>query len=49
MIYGRFGHKLTIERKATIDDIKPMTGHKPDKQDRQAIRKQLVLDREVHR
>lgn len=38
MIYGRFGHALTIERKATIDDIEPLTGHRPDKQDRDALR-----------
>lgn len=37
-IYGRFGHKLTIERKATLEDIKPLTGRKPDKQDREALK-----------
>lgn len=37
MIYGRFGHALTIERMATIDDVKPLTGRRPDKVDREAI------------
>lgn len=36
-IYGRFGHELTIERVATLADIKPLTGRKPDKLDREAL------------
>jgi hypothetical protein len=36
-IYGRFGHELTIERMATLADIKPLTGRKPDKIDRESL------------
>lgn len=36
-IYGRFGHELTIERMAVLADIKPLTGRKPDKIDKQSI------------
>jgi hypothetical protein len=37
MIYGRFGDTVTVERYATIADVKRLDGRKPDKQDRQMI------------
>lgn len=37
MIYGRFGHKLTIERMAVIGDVKRFTGWRPCQRDREAI------------
>lgn len=42
-IYGRFGHELTIERRATIDDIRPLTGRKPDKTDREHLERDAYV------
>ena len=38
MVYGRFGNRVTIQRMATIDDVKKLDGRKPDKQDRDALK-----------
>jgi hypothetical protein len=37
-IYGRFGHKLTVVRFATLDDVQRLEKRKPDQQDREAIK-----------
>jgi hypothetical protein len=36
-IYGRFGGKVTIVRRATLDDVTKFEKRKPDQQDRDAI------------
>lgn len=36
-IFGRFGDPLTVVRVASLDDVRPLSGRKPDKQDRSAI------------
>jgi hypothetical protein len=37
MIYGRTGNPVTIQRLATIEDVKALDNRKPDKHDRDRI------------
>jgi hypothetical protein len=38
MIYGRFGNRVTIVRRAVLADVKNLDNRKPDKQDRDALK-----------
>lgn len=38
VIYGRFGDPITIVGVAVIGDVKRLTGRRPDKVDREAIK-----------
>lgn len=38
MIYGRVGRRVIIQRLAKLEDVQPLDGRKPDKQDRERIK-----------
>lgn len=43
MIYGRFGDKVTIKRRAVLADVKRLEGRKPDKQDLEAFKNESYV------
>lgn len=42
-IYGRFGAKVTILRKAVLADVQKLDNRKPDKQDKERIELGMLL------